>query len=37
MKAEPQSLKEEVAMNQDKNRAAYIRVEAVIDHMIELY
>lgn len=32
-----QSLKEEVTLNQEKNRVAYARVEAVVDHMIELY
>lgn len=37
MKAEPPSLEQEVAINQDKNRTAYMRVEAVVDHMIDLY
>lgn len=31
------SLEEEVAMNQEKNKQTYTRVEGIVDHMIELY
>ena len=37
MKGEGMSMEEEVALNQEKNRLAYTRVEAVVDHLIELY
>lgn len=34
MKEESGTIEEEVIVNQEKNKAAYMRVEGVVDHMI---